>query len=96
MNSQVSVAGATGFVGSHICVHLPRQGYHVAGLDDLSDGFHNQTPGGADNPHPSSLPKLAKWFPGMARLANVLKTGWQLWHGHSLANRHCFRPVKKD
>jgi hypothetical protein len=48
------------------------------------------------NPYAPSRPKLAKILPGVARLLHAVKTGWQLWHGHSLANRNCFRPVKKD
>ena len=86
MSSQILVAGTAGFSGSHICAHLFRQGYHVVKLDDLSGGFHDQIPGGVDSPYAPSCPKTA----------NILKIGWQLWHGHSLGNRNCFRPIKKD
>jgi len=48
------------------------------------------------NPYAPSRPKLAKILPGVARLLPVAKIGWQLRHGHSPANRNCFRPVKKD
>ena len=48
------------------------------------------------NPYAPSRPKLANILPGVARLLHVAKIGWQLWRGHSLANRNCFRPVKKD
>jgi len=40
-------------------------------------------------------PQLAPALPGMARLGNVLKIGWQMWHDNSLANRKKFKPVKK-
>lgn len=40
--------------------------------------------------------KLADHFPALARLQNVLKSGWHLFHNHSLRNRRCFRPVPKD
>ena len=48
------------------------------------------------NPYVPSRPKLANFLPGVARLTNVLKTGWQLWRGHSLGNRKYFRPVPKS
>jgi SAM-dependent methyltransferase len=40
--------------------------------------------------------KLADHFPALARLQNVLKSGWHLLHYQSLRNRRCFRPVPKD
>jgi UDP-glucose 4-epimerase len=46
MSSQVLVTGAAGFIGSHVCVHLLRQGHRVVGLDDLSGGFRDQVPDG--------------------------------------------------
>jgi UDP-glucose 4-epimerase len=46
MSSQVLVTGAAGFIGSHVCVHLLRQGHQVVGLDDLSGGFRDQVPDG--------------------------------------------------
>jgi hypothetical protein len=47
------------------------------------------------NPYAPARPRLAKNFPGVARLMNVGKIGWQIWRGHSLGNRKKFRPVKK-
>ena len=47
------------------------------------------------NPYAPSRPQLAKILPGVARLQNVLKIGWQIWHGNSLRNRVKFKPVKK-
>jgi SAM-dependent methyltransferase len=41
-------------------------------------------------------PQLAKILPGVARLRNVLKIGWKMWRGNSLANRKKFKPVKKS
>jgi UDP-glucose 4-epimerase len=46
MNSKVLVTGAAGFIGSHVCGHLLKQGHQVAGLDDLSGGFRDQVPAG--------------------------------------------------
>jgi UDP-glucose 4-epimerase len=46
MNSQVLVTGAAGFIGSHVCGHLLKQGHQVTGLDDLSGGFRDQVPAG--------------------------------------------------
>ncbi len=43
----------------------------------------------------ASRPRLAKFFPGIARMTHVAKIGWQMWRGNSLGNRKCFRPVKK-
>ena len=42
------VTGAAGFIGSHVCAHLLRQGCRVVGLDDLSGGFRDQVPGGVE------------------------------------------------
>ena len=47
------------------------------------------------NPYAAARPPLAKIFPGLARLQNVLKIGWQVWHGNSLRNRVKFKPVGK-
>jgi len=46
MNSPVLVTGAAGFIGSHVCAHLLRQGHCVVGLDDLSGGFRDHIPEG--------------------------------------------------
>jgi len=48
VNSQVLVTGAAGFIGSHVCRHLVKQGHHVVGLDDLSGGFRDQVPDGVE------------------------------------------------
>lgn len=61
---------------------------------DYTPRWVGQSPDQA-NPFAPSRPKLAKFLPGGARLAHVAKIGWQLWRGHSLGNRKCFRPVKK-
>ncbi len=44
MSSPVLVTGAAGFIGSHVCTHLLRQGHGVVGLDDLSGGFRDHVP----------------------------------------------------
>lgn len=46
MSSPVLVTGAAGFIGSHVCKHLLKQGHQVVGLDDLSGGFEDHVPSG--------------------------------------------------
>lgn len=46
MSSQVLVTGAAGFIGSHVCKYLLKQGHQVVGLDDLSGGFRDYVPPG--------------------------------------------------
>lgn len=43
----------------------------------------------------SSRPVLANSLPGLARLSNVLKMGWKMWHDNSLGNTRKFRRVLK-
>jgi UDP-glucose 4-epimerase len=38
---KVLVTGAAGFIGSHVCDHLVKNGYDVVALDDLSGGFED-------------------------------------------------------
>jgi len=42
------VTGIAGFIGSHVAEHLIRNGHTVVGLDDLSGGFIENVPGGAE------------------------------------------------
>jgi UDP-glucose 4-epimerase len=42
----VLVTGVAGFIGSHVAMHLLKQGYAVVGLDDLSGGFDDHVPRG--------------------------------------------------
>jgi hypothetical protein len=44
---------------------------------------------------PPAVPALARITPGLARLKNVLKSGWHFFHNNSLRNRRYFRPVTK-
>jgi UDP-glucose 4-epimerase len=48
MSSKALVTGAAGFIGSHVCRHLMGQGHEVVALDDLSGGFRDQVPPGAE------------------------------------------------
>lgn len=43
----------------------------------------------------AARPKLAKSFPGLARLFNAVKTGVSLLRSHSLRNRRAYRKVKR-
>ena len=61
---------------------------------DYTPRWAEQSPDKA-NPYAPSRPKLANYFPGVARLANGAKTAWRLWRGNTLGNRRCFQPVKK-
>lgn len=49
----------------------------------------------ADKTYETPRSKLAHALPGVARLTNAMKIGWQMWRGHSLSNRRAFRPVPK-
>ena len=48
MSSRILVTGAAGFIGSHVCQHLLSQGHRVIALDDLSGGFRDYVPAGAE------------------------------------------------
>lgn len=48
MASKALVTGAAGFIGSHVTRHLLAQGHEVTALDDLSGGFRDQVPAGAE------------------------------------------------
>ena len=47
------------------------------------------------NRYKPSRPKLASFLPGVARLVNVLKIGFGIYHTQSLRNRKRFRPVAR-
>ena len=57
--------------------------------------------GGAGKPEPEpvkytpSRPRLARWFPGLARVIHVAKMGLSIYQSHTVRNRKCFQPVKK-
>jgi hypothetical protein len=61
---------------------------------DYTPRWENNSPD-QPNPFAPSRPKLAKWFPGIARFAHVTKIGLQWWRSHSLANHKYFHKVKK-
>lgn len=48
MSSKTLVTGAAGFIGSHVCRHLLASGHKIVALDDLSGGFQDQVPAGAE------------------------------------------------
>lgn len=45
---RVLVTGGAGFLGSHVAKHLLQQGHQVVVLDDLSGGFRENVPAGAE------------------------------------------------
>ena len=47
MSERVLVTGGAGFIGSHVAQHCLDLGYQVLVLDDLSGGFEDQVPYGA-------------------------------------------------
>ncbi|HEY2329013.1 MAG TPA: hypothetical protein VGI63_04290 [Verrucomicrobiae bacterium] len=55
-----------------------------------------EQPSGGAKPLAATRPRLAGLLPGVARVGNVLKNGWAMWHGNSLGNRKKFRPVPKS
>ncbi len=49
MNAPTSlVTGAAGFIGSHVCDHLLARGHTVIAMDDLSGGYRDNVPNGAE------------------------------------------------
>ena len=48
MGKTVLVTGGAGFIGSHVAKWLVKAGYRVVVLDDLSGGFVENIPQGAD------------------------------------------------
>jgi UDP-glucose 4-epimerase len=46
--SESLVTGGAGFIGSHVAKHCLAQGHKVVVLDDLSGGFEDNVPAGAD------------------------------------------------
>jgi hypothetical protein len=52
-------------------------------------------PGGKAAPFKASRPRLARFFPNVARLMHVVKMGVSLYRNQTLLNRKLFKPVKK-
>ena len=48
MSNQSLVTGAAGFIGSHVARELIGMGHSVIALDDLSGGFEDNLPSGAE------------------------------------------------
>ena len=48
MSKKVLVTGAAGFLGAHVAESLVKSGYQVIALDDLSGGFEDNVPTGAE------------------------------------------------
>jgi UDP-glucose 4-epimerase len=53
MSETVLVTGAAGFIGAHVAQHCLSQGMRVIALDDLSGGFQENVPQGAEFVHGS-------------------------------------------
>ena len=50
---RVLVTGGAGFIGSHVAEHLVHRGHAVTVLDDLSGGYRDNVPPGAEFVHGS-------------------------------------------
>lgn len=48
MKNKILVTGGAGFIGSHVAEELVKRGHHVTVLDDLSGGFVENIPVGAE------------------------------------------------
>lgn len=48
MKQKVLVTGGAGFIGSHVAKHCLDMGFDVIVLDDLSGGFEDHIPEGAE------------------------------------------------
>ncbi|MCA9005608.1 MAG: GDP-mannose 4,6-dehydratase, partial [Planctomycetaceae bacterium] len=49
--SHCLVTGGAGFIGSHLCEQLIKQGQEVTAVDDLSTGFLQNLDGIIDHPN---------------------------------------------
>lgn len=61
---------------------------------DYAARWSNQSPK-IDNSSAAARPALAQILPAVARMTNVVKTGWHFFHNYSLRNRRLFRHVPK-
>jgi UDP-glucose 4-epimerase len=48
VNGRVLITGVAGFIGSNLALRLLAEGYHVIGIDDLSQGVPEQIPAGVE------------------------------------------------
>jgi len=53
MSDRVLVTGGAGFIGAHVAAECLRRGFEVVVLDDLSGGFTENVPPGAEFVHGS-------------------------------------------
>ena len=61
--------------------------------DDASAAGSKAAPPPVD--YSPSRPRLARWFPNLARLVHVARMGLSIYQSHTVRNRKCFQPVKK-
>ncbi|MGE5499420.1 MAG: NAD-dependent epimerase/dehydratase family protein, partial [Syntrophothermus sp.] len=74
MSKTILITGGAGFIGSHLCDELIRNGYNVRILDNLSPQVHGQSSRSLARPKPPSyLNQKAEFIYGDVRDKKILK-----------------------